>query len=178
MVGLDPETIKLGIWILGAGVLILAAVLLVRYLWRRRSRKTAVDVVAELPPFEAAVRTLDRLGLDPGNNAKAFYFDLGHTLKAYLGGTFELNCLEMTTPELTRSLRPLAMPDRLKKEVAAFQDLCDPFRYAPLAGDLVPDRRRQSADLATARELISAVETDVQNRQRQVETAEKTEAGA
>ena len=135
--------------------------------------------MAQVPPYEAAVRSLDRLALDPGNDAKAFYFDLGHTLKAYLGGSFGLNCLEMTTPELIRSLKGLALPDTLKSEVAAFQDLCDPFRYAPLAGDLAPDRKRVAADLDKAKKLIFAVEEDIQAKRAEAANAtNETEAAS
>lgn len=165
MVGLDPETVRLGIWIAAAVLAVLAAALVFRYFWKRRRPVRAIDVTAEIPPYEAAVRSLDRLALDPGNHAKSFYFDLGRTLKAYLGGSYGINSLEMTTPELARSLKSLDMPESLKSEVTAFQDLCDPFRYAPMSGGLAPDRARVSADLATARQLVSAIEADLASKQ-------------
>ncbi|MCG8617620.1 MAG: DUF4381 domain-containing protein [Desulfobacterales bacterium] len=178
MVGLDPETARLGMWVLGGAAVLLAVIIIVRYLWKRRKKQPPADVAATIPPYETAIRSLDRLALDPGNDAKAFYFDLGHTLKAYLGGSFGLNCLEMTTPELIRSLKTLPIPDMLKRDVAVFQDLCDPFRYAPPASELAPDRNRVTADLDKAKELISAIETDVQARQGQAETIAEKEVAS
>ncbi len=164
MVGMDPDTAALLLWIAGALVLILGTVFLIRYFWRRRKPAQKIDILAEIPPYDAAVSALDRLALDPGHDAKTFYFDLNHALKAYLGGTYHVNCLEMTTQELIRTLRGLDIREPLKTRISKFQDICDPFRYAPLSEGLALNPKRLQSDLETARGLISDMEKEVTAR--------------
>ena len=160
MVGMDPEMVKLGLAVGILLILLLVAGLIIRRFWRKRKPVQQRDVIASVVPYDAAVSALDRLALDPVLDAKTFYFDLGHTVKAYIGGTYGFNGLEMTTQELVRTLRRLDISGDLKMRVSAFQELCDPFRYAPLT----PDRNRVTTDLAHARDLVEAVEEEVRQR--------------
>jgi len=156
MVGLDPVLVKTAVWA-GIGLLLaLFLILAVRYFLKRRKGKTqAIDAIPETPPYEAALSSLDRLATGPVHDAKAFYFDLGRILKTYVGAKYGFNCLEMTTQELGKHLRALAdLPGPLKTQITLFQDLCDPFRYAPL----IPDQDQVDRDLAQGRDLIGAVE--------------------
>jgi hypothetical protein len=159
MVGMDPAVIRLGVWI-GAGLLVLALVIwLVRYLLKSRKKATQVQAIPHIPPFDAAIRSLDRLSTTPIQDAKVFYFDLSHIVKSYIGGRVGINCLEMTTQELTRTMQGVSqIPPSLKKEIFLFQDLCDPFRYGPIH----PDPSRVETDLARARDLITAMEEAVE----------------
>ncbi len=160
MVGLDPEMVRMGLGIGAILLLVLAAILIIRHFWKKRQPASPIDAVAHILPYDAAVKALDRLALNPVHDAKAFYFDLSHTLKAYMGGTYRVNSLEMTTPELIKTLRSLDIPGDLKSGISQFQDLCDPFRYAPLA----PDQAQVKNDLTRARDLISAMEREIKDR--------------
>ncbi len=168
MVGLDPEMVSLSLKVGAILALILAVFLIIRYFWKKRKPVTPIDAVAHIPPYDTAVKALDRLALNPVHDAKAFYFELSHTLKAYMGGTYRVNSLEMTTPELIKTLRSLDIHGDLKIRISQFQDLCDPFRYAPLT----PDSAQVKIDLTHARDLISAMETEIQDR-----ISEKKEEG-
>jgi hypothetical protein len=157
MVGMDPAMVKLGLAV-GAGLLLLLVVILmIRHFWKKRKPVQQTDVTAQIVPYDAAVKALDRLALDPVRDAKIFYFDLGHTVKAYMGGTYGFNGLEMTTQELIRALRSLDISGDLKLRISSFQELCDPFRYAPVT----PDKNQVTTDLALARDLVEALEAEV-----------------
>lgn len=157
MVGMSPELIRM----LGLAMAVLAVVALLYILVRRwlKSRKPkAADVaLAKVPPYEIAMKALDRLGVTPPASPKAFYFDLSALFKAYIGGSFRIHASEMTTQELVKELRTTAMDKDLATRISKFQTLSDPFRYAPVD----PDAARMATDLETVRELIRAVEDDL-----------------
>lgn len=156
MVGMDPVLVKTAVWTVGGLVLVILVFLAVRYLLKRRKAKTtAMPVLPEIPPYETAIGALDRLATGPVHDAKIFYFDLGRIIKTYVGATYGFNCLEMTTQELGRRLKGISdLPGSLKSEITLFQDLCDPFRYAPL----IPDQNQVNQDLIRGRNLVLAVE--------------------
>lgn len=156
MVGIDPVWVRTGLWV-GAGLLLagLIAIGVWYYMKQKKKKGALVDPLPVIPPYTAAVNALDRLSTGPVHDAKAFYFDLGRILKTYLGAAYGVNCLEMTTQELGRWIRTIGdIPGSLKSEITLFQDLCDPFRYAPLT----PDQTQVNQDLARVRDLICAAE--------------------
>jgi len=154
MVGMDPALIKTGIW-MGTGLLLAILLFLVIRALRRRTQKSELPALPEIAPYDAAIKALDRMGTGPVHDAKAFYFDLGRIVKTYVGTVYGFNCLEMTTQELGKWIRRVdGLPGSLKSEITLFQDLCDPFRYAPLT----PDPDRVNTDLAKGRQLICALE--------------------
>ncbi|WDP86811.1 MAG: hypothetical protein HUN05_18170 [Desulfobacter sp.] len=155
MVGMDPALVRLGLWI-GAGCMAACFLfVLVRYLWKRKKNALAKDLLPHISAYDTALKALDDLAVSRVNDAKAFYFDLGRTIKTYMGKTYGFNGLEMTTQELTKTLRSLKeIPSPLRTQVSLFQDLCDPFRYAPIK----PDKEQIKKDLEQGRALIMAVE--------------------
>ncbi len=157
MVGMDPALVKTVVWASGGLVLVILIILVVRYFMNRRKGKaSALVALPQIAPYETALKALDRLATGPVHDVKAFYFDLGRILKTYVGAAYDFNCLEMTTQELGKRLRAIKdLPGPLKSEITLFQDLCDPFRYAPL----IPDQNQVRRDLVRGRDLISAVET-------------------
>jgi len=156
MVGMDPDLLKTLVLAGGGLALVILILLAVRYVLKhRRGKLPAAATLPEPVPYEDALAALDRLATGPVHDAKAFYFDLGRILKTYVGARYGFNCLEMTTQEMGKRIRAVNdLPGPLKSEITMFQDLCDPFRYAPL----IPDQDQINQDLATGRGLISAVE--------------------
>ncbi|WDP92804.1 MAG: hypothetical protein HUN04_25015 [Desulfobacter sp.] len=160
MVGMDPALIRMGLWV-AAGLAAAALIfILVRRLLKKKKSKSELTAIPVIPPYEIALGALERLGTASSEHsvkgAKSFYFELGRILKRYLGATWDFNGLEMTTQELGKQLKSVTdLPGPLKSEISLFQDICDPFRYAP---DLVPDRARMDKDLGRGRELIESVE--------------------
>jgi hypothetical protein len=156
MVGMSPDIIRM--LALAAAVLAIAALvfLLVRRYLRSRKPGVMEGEAIPVPPFETAMKALDRLGVTLPADPKAFYFDLSALFKAYIGETFQIHASQMTTRELTRALRHTDMDRDLVTRISRFQSLSDPFRYAPVS----PDPARMTADLDLVRQLIRAVEQD------------------
>lgn len=156
MVGMDPAHVKL-VMALAAGLLVLVVlVMVIQYFWKKRKKGEEIQALPLIPPYEQALGQLDRLTTGPVHDAKAFYFSLGHVVKEYMGRTYGFNCLELTTQELVKTLRSIKIPGRLVVQVSGFQDLCDPYRYAPLT----PGADQVEKDLSRARDLIMAMEAD------------------
>ncbi len=121
MVGMDPAHIKLAL-VLAAGLVgLVLLVIAVRYLWKKRKRAEDIEAVPLIAPYEMALGELDRLATGQVHDAKAFYFRLGHVVKAYMGDSYGFNCLELTTQELNKTLRRISMPGQMVGQVLKFQ---------------------------------------------------------
>lgn len=160
MTGLDPLLIRGLIWGVGALVLCAAIALLVRYwLKRRKNRIQETIALPLLSPYETAVRDLERCMAGFSTDAKIFYFELGRIVKAYVSGTFHINCSEMTSQEMARAVKNFNYLDPgLKSELIRFQDQCDPIRYMPRDTQKTLDTGRMQQDLALAGGLVARIE--------------------
>ncbi len=164
MVGMDPGLVR--ILLLGAcALLLIGLVAFGILLWRRRRKKTAKTDLPALPllsAYECAVRDLEQCMERFGNEAKSFYFELGRVVKAYISGTFGINCLEMTSQEMARAIKGIGgLNPGLKSDLIQFQDQCDPIRYMPLAALKHPDMQRLRRDLLTAGKLVDEMQAAV-----------------
>ncbi|WP_020588167.1 hypothetical protein [Desulfobacter curvatus] len=160
MTGLDPVLVRWLVWGAGAVVLFALVALMVRYwLKKRKNRTQEAQALPLLSPYETAVRDLERCMADFGNDAKIYYFELGRIVKAYVSGTFQINCSEMTSQEMARAVKRLDFLDiGLKTELIRFQDQCDPIRYMPLDAQVPLDAGRMQQDLALAGNLVARIE--------------------
>ncbi|GAB4256276.1 MAG: hypothetical protein Kow0092_02220 [Deferrisomatales bacterium] len=147
--GADPRW-----WIVGAALaLVAAAVPLVAWLRRRRSRPVpAESEPPPIPPEEAARAALASLREAPELSDKAFYFRLCELTRAYLDGRFGTDTLEKTTEELGRVLEGLPLEAHRRAELVALFRRADPVRYAD-AGASPEERRR---DLEQVEALLGA----------------------
>jgi hypothetical protein len=160
MVGLDPVLVKM-ILIIAMGVLVLILVLfLVWRLWKTRSKKAGQALIPAIPPYERALRELDRLCQTPVNDPRAFYFDLGGLVKRYVGSSYAMNAVEMTTQELVKQIRFTRMDKGLIQAVSRFLNTSDPFRYGPV----MPDPSQVKTDLGAVRQLITGLEADLETQ--------------
>jgi hypothetical protein len=160
MVGLDPGLVKMILLIAGGLVLLILVVFLIRWFWKARSGNTEMAQIPVIPPYTLALRELDLLCQKPVIDPKAFYFDLGSLIKRYVGSSYAMNALEMTTQELVRQIRVTRMDKALAQTVAQFLTVSDPFRYGPV----VPEADQVKKDLASARQLITGMEADLESK--------------
>jgi hypothetical protein len=160
MVGLDPGLVKMILLIAGGLVLVILVVFLIWRFWKARSGKTEMAHISVIPPYTLALRELDRLGQKPVINPKAFYFDLGGLIKRYIGSSYAMNALEMTTQELVRQIRVTQMDKALTQAVSQFLTVSDPFRYGPV----VPEADQVKKDLTSVRQLITGMEADLESK--------------
>jgi len=160
MIGMDPDLVRGLLW--GSGAILLCAliVLIIRYWLKKRRNKTQTALALPLlSSYETAVRDLEQCMANFDHDAKIFYFELSRILKAYVSGSFQINCSEMTSQEMARAVKGLDFLDiRLKTELIQFQDQCDPIRYMPLDAQDALDAGRMQQDLTLTGSLVARIE--------------------
>jgi len=159
MIGMDPELFKLILLIVGGLILLILVILLIRWFWKSRSRAEKNKLIPA-SPYVLALQQLDLLCQKPVLDTKGFYFDLGGLIKRYIGSSYGMNAVEMTTQELSKHIRVTRMDPGLVQSVSKFLIVSDPFRYGPM----VPDASRVKEDLASVRQLITAMEADLESK--------------
>lgn len=172
-IGLDLLMVK--IILVTLAVLLLAGLLffLIRKWRAKRKRSNAVDA-ANLPlsAFEEAVKALESLTQRPMDDPRLFYFDLTFVLRQYIGRSFHINAVEMTSEEFIREVGRLDLEKEAKKEISHFQTLSDPFKYAGIQAE----KAVVTKDLDAVREVISKIENDLERKREQKKNEEKKEA--
>ncbi|CCK79706.1 hypothetical protein [Desulfobacula toluolica] len=157
-VGFDPILFKI-ILMVSAAVLVAALVFfLVKKFWKRKKHSKDQKALPQpLAPYEAAAKALDLLFQRQMDDPRAFYFDLTIVLRQYIGRSFGINAIEMTSQEFIRSLKTLDLDKGIKKEMAEFQNISDPFKYA----GVVPQKDRVKKDLLLIKAIIDQIEKDL-----------------
>lgn len=167
MVGMDPALVKVLLAIAGALALLALVILLVRRFWKSRARTPVPDLVPGIPPYDQALRELDRLSLKPVQDPKEFYFDVGALVKRYIGRSYGFHALEMTSQELIRQIRFSQMDKALIAQLAQHINFSDPFRYGPLP----PEPAQVQKDLAWVRQMVMDMEQDLESRRKKQEVS-------
>lgn len=160
MIGMDPELIKLILLIAGGLILLILVIFLIRRFWKSRFKNEKNKLIPAIPPYVLAIRDLDLLCQKSVMDPKAFYFELGGLVKRYIGSSYAMNAVEMTTQELTKHIRFTRMDHGLVQSVSKFLNVSDPFRYGPV----VPDSSRVKEDLVSVRQLITNMEADLESK--------------
>lgn len=160
MVGMDPALVKLVLAIAGGLALLALVILLVRRFWKSRGKQSIPELIPEIPPYDQALRELDRLSLKPVLDPKLFYFDVSALVKRYIGRSYGIHALEMTSQELIKQIRFTPMDKALITRLAHFQNFSDPFRYGPLP----PEPAQVQKDLVWVRQMVMDMEQDLESR--------------
>lgn len=168
-VGLDPMLIIIALAVLG-GLLLIAGLFWGYKKWRsKKGQGTGLaEIAPPLPPYEAALNSLDLLLSRPESDPRIFYFDLTLVLRKYMGDSFGAHAAEMTSQEFIALLRKLKFNDSVKQEMIEFSRACDPYKYA----GTMPEAGRVKTDIERVREMISSVEAELKAKS---EAAEKKE---
>lgn len=117
--------------------------------WKKRKDNTAQIPV--LPPHEQAFKDLDILQAMPEIGDKPYYFRISQILRAYVGGRFHMNALEMTTEELLPALKKTPLDKDALRDIKKFCTSSDLVKYA--TSEVGKDQR--DADHAMVRALIT-----------------------
>ena len=160
MIGMDPEQLKLMVLIAGGLILLVLVIFMIKRYKTSRSRQSKDKLSQAVLPYSLALQELDLLDQKTVTDPKAFYFHLGGLVKRYIGSSYAMNAVEMTSQELSKHIRLTGMDHGLVRSVSQFLILSDPFRYGPV----VPDPSRVQADLASARQLITDMESDLESK--------------
>ncbi len=155
----------LPIWpyIAGAAALLLLAALIAFYVIRRR-RQPPEEAAPLEPPQPADVEALNRLraledaDLHQREAAQPFYTELSDTMRHYVARRLHVHAMETTTFELIRELSRKDVPKTdTRKSLQDVLSLADYVKFADAAP--APERGRDA--LATAREIVRSVETEL-----------------
>jgi len=147
-------------------LLVLAFFLIKKYLKKRNIKNDIGYLPAPMAPCEAALKELDLLLQMQMNDPRLFYFDLTAVLRKYIGRSFGINAIEMTSQEFIRGINLLDLDPMVKKDIAGFQKYCDPFKYAGLA----PEKDPLIQDISFIKKTILQIEEDlIKQKQEQME---------
>ena len=157
-VGFDPMVIKTVLMVLGGIIfLVLLFFLIKKYFKKRKQPKDLKYLPVPMAPYESALRELDLLFQSRMLDPRLFYFNLTAVLKKYIGRSYEINAVEMTSQEFIKGINRLNLDKTVKKEIAGFHERSDPIRYA----GIVPEKDRAKEDLLFIKETIHQIEKDL-----------------
>lgn len=156
-VGFDPAVLKIILMVTG-GILVLVLLffLIQKWLKKRKQSENLKCLPLPLAPYETALRELDLLFQNELTDTRFFYFDLTAILKKYIGRTFHINAVEMTTQEFVKGIFLLTLDKTIKKEISLFCEKSDPIKYA----GIVPGREAAKEDLLFIKEKIRQIEEE------------------
>ncbi|MFH2054581.1 MAG: BatD family protein [bacterium] len=142
-------------WLIIIAAVVLAAVALFVYLYRR-ARKP-IDLLAEeidpRLPWEIALEDLGELkasDLIAKGQFKLFYLRLSEIFRAYLERRYGISALERTTWEIIHEFRALSLPEAEEKLIGGFLNECDLVKFAKF----IPSSEQAAADLERGREFV------------------------
>ena len=107
-----------------------------------------------LPAFEAAIEQLDLLLQNLLPDPRLFYFDLTAVLRNYIGRSFNINAIEMTSQEFIKNLNFFDIDREIKNEISKFLNLSDSFKYAGIN----PLKEQADRDFLFIKEKITKIE--------------------
>ncbi len=126
----DPVDISQGLGWLWVGLLILAALIALLPLVRKRLFGTKAAKAPVVPPHVRAKRRL-QAALAHIDDPRLFCFEVSETLRVYLEERFKLRAPERTTEEfLTELQTSTALNREQKQSLAEFLQSCDLVKFA------------------------------------------------
>jgi len=121
---------------------------------RWKSKEKRLPAPPARPPHEVAFERLDKLsarGFEPGVDHRLFYFEISEILRAYLGGRYGFESLELTTDELMYQLGQHAGRELVMGEVQGWLSGCDLVKFAKVS----PRADQARGALETAIRIVS-----------------------
>ncbi len=128
-------------WIMAGGVALVAFIVLIYFLLRKKAEPAEIAPKKMLPPHELAMERLtelERKKLWQQGELKGYYSGISDTMREYLEGRFKFAAVELTTYEIFASLDQTQMPPKQReqlKEVFTLSDLAKFAKVQPLPED-------------------------------------------
>lgn len=149
-------------FVLGGLFLLLIAVALVFLRLRKRAGAGAQQ---DLRPaweiaFEKMALLREKRLLDNGK-LKLYYVELTEVVRWFLGRTYNITVLDMTTDEFLGQFHEMNLPETLYDKTATFLRHADLVKFAKY----VPDRERSDAEFLAAHEMIEIVRAEHERQQ-------------
>ncbi|MDA3918644.1 MAG: hypothetical protein PF690_16975 [Deltaproteobacteria bacterium] len=169
-VGFDPALLKIILIVSGVVLLLILLFFLIKKLWKKKPTDDLKYLPEPEPPFEAAIKQLDLLFQNPLPDPRLFYFDLTAVFKNYIGRSFNINAVEMTSQEFIKNLNLFDIDSEIKNSISKFLNLSDSFKYAGIN----PLKEQADKDLLFIKENITKIEKIlIKQREKLRETREE-----
>ena len=166
-VGFDPMLLKyIGMGLLATLACGILFFLIKKYIKKRQQPRDLKYLPAPMPPYDRALKELELLSRQMGH-PRFFYFELTAVLRNYIGRSFAINAIEMTSQEFLKGMNRLSFDSAVKKDIAGFVQFTDTIKYA----GMVPEKGRPAADLGFVKERIQKIEQDLKALQEENEEA-------
>lgn len=120
--------------VLGAALIVLALIFIVKTL-RRRNGLAAAPAD---PPHIVALRKLDRLRGEKywaPEKQKAYYSGITDALREYIAARYDIGAMEMTTAEIFKSLKGTSFPKEFTDELKELFETSDFVKFAKMTVD-------------------------------------------
>lgn len=122
-------------WLLWTGLALAAAALgLAAWWWRRRRPDGSAPEAPPVPPYDLAIRELERLrrtDFSDLRELRRYYFAVSSAIRAYVEGRFGLNATDLTTEEILGRLGGLARLEPLQaRRLERFLVATDQVKFA------------------------------------------------
>ncbi len=169
-VGFDPAILKIILIVSGVVLLLILLFFLIKKYWKKKLTDDLKYLPEPLPAFEASIKQLDRLMQNLVPDPRLFYFDLTAVLRNYIGRSFNINAIEMTSQEFIKNLNFFDIDPEIKNGISKFLNLSDSFRYA----GMIPSKEQADRDLLFIKEKITKIEKIlIKQREKLNETREE-----
>jgi len=166
-VGFDPALLKTILIVLGVVLLLILLFFLIKKLWKKKLTHDLKYLPEPPPAFETAIKQLDLLLQNPLPDPRLLYFDLTAVLRNYIGRSFNINAIEMTSQEFIKNLNFFDIDSEIKNSISKFLNLSDSFKYA----GMIPSKEQADKDLLFIKEKITKIEkTLIKQREKLIET--------
>ena len=161
-VGFDPVIFKTILIVSGVAAILILLFFLIKKLWKKKNSNNLKLLPEPLCAYEAALKQLDLLLQNLVHDPRLFYFDLSAILRNYIGRSFNINAIEMTSQEFIKHINFLDIDKKIKKEISNFLNLSDSFKYA----GIIPEKEQADKDLVLIKDTICEIEKEL-SRQRE-----------
>ena len=171
-VGFDPRILQTVLIISGVAVLLILLFFLVKKLWKKKKHSNDLKLFPEpLPAYEFALKQLDRLLLSMAHDPRLLYFELSAILRNYIGRSFNINAMEMTSQEFIKNINFLDIDKKIKKDISNFLNLSDSFKYA----GIIPQKEQADKNLLFIKNKICTIEQDLSIQRKENEQVREHE---
>lgn len=169
-VGFDPTLLKTILIVSGVALLLILLFFLLKKIWKKKRTGDLKYLPEPLPAFEAAIKQLNLLLQNLLPDPRLFYFDLTAVLRNYIGRSFNINAIEMTSQEFIKNLNLFDIDSEIKNRISKFLNLSDSFKYA----GMIPSKEQADKDLLFIKEEITKIEKIlIKQREKLNETREE-----
>ena len=165
-VGFDPMLLKIILMVLAGLFCLILLFFAVKKFWKKKSQPRDLKYLPEPdPPCEAALKQLELLAQTTVFNPRIFYFDLTAILRNYIGRTFNINAIEMTSQEFIKNINLLDIEKKIKHNISQFIKSSDFFKYA----GTIPVKEKADTDFVLIKESILEIEKNLIQKNEQME---------